>query len=221
MRTGFYKKSFLFSMFRNNARLFLPAMTALLFLCAASNVQAIQVVPSPTLGGELIQVYFLDGCSELTDPNSCTTITQLNPPGGTIPSDGTYFSFGSSSVDDGNLGIAISDDTMSLFNNGTTPFNGDSAWGFEIVTPEYQPFISGVTVTYNPNNLAWTFTDPPYVDFLGIAGNVEPLFGPGNGTDLDFSLTVSPAAVPEPTSLLLLGTGIAGIGLAAWRRKKA
>jgi hypothetical protein len=55
-----------------------------------------------------------------------------------------------------------------------------------------------------------------------ISGNV-PL-GPSESGAIDIIvmddfLFSEPAAIPEPTTLLLLGTTMAGLGLARWRRR--
>jgi hypothetical protein len=95
--------------------------------------------------------------------------------------------------------------------------------------------FSGNPYTYNPSagNL---LLDIKIADGAGGGAYFEAMngsasgifsryhdFGTGNagyGLVTEFDYSNGSSQVPEPTSLILLGTGIAGIGLAAWRRKK-
>jgi hypothetical protein len=69
---------------------------------------------------------------------------------------------------------------------------------------------------------------PPYLSLLGdgkLAVSVDPLggFGGLDGIMIDYSelqVTASPVPVPEPSTLLLLGSGLAGMITAHRRRKK-
>ncbi len=163
-------------------------------------------------------------------PNLSHTPSYFTPP--TIP-DGTHVAYSNGGTIYQALGVTLQPGTYTLTvyvgrRNDIWPsvsfpnypyyvglFSGDTFTGTNVLDSIYEPVTQGkwrsVTLTYTP------VSGDPFGQQLGI-------FLYSQGTQVDFdkvSLTRTfEAAVPIPASVLLLGSGLAGLGLLRFRRKR-
>jgi len=154
-----------------------------------------------SFGGFPLAIY----CETLrfSDPSlSSMTITNPNGPGGTFTS---HLDF--------EVDIREGSPTGNVVATGRVVLDGDGSW--TRLPPAGALEIPGVNTFLNGVDRSADFwpTEITEVGVLTITSLTPPV-------TLDVVHVVRAAAVPEPTGLVLLGMGVAGIGGFAWRRRK-
>jgi hypothetical protein len=142
-------------------------------------------------------------------------------PGGSVtPADGYYtftttFTAATAGLYTGTMTL-LADDTVAVFvNTASTPIIGAGAVGGDGRCSDNAPTC---TLFDGVNSDLFTF-DPTLVSGLNTLTFVVEQTGAAS-EGVDFTATIAPA-IPEPSSLMLLGTGLLGVGGMLMRRRRA
>ena len=133
------------------------------------------------------------------------------PSCGNVEANGTYTFISTFTATAGSTGsiTVMADDTTSVLLNGTT------------ITMAAGTATAGKCTIATPNcTVPVTYTLTGFVNGVNtLTFGVQQIYGNANG--VDFSGVVNASAVPEPSSLMLLGTGLVGSAGMFFRRLRA
>lgn len=146
-----------------------------------------------------------------------TTLTFTDGVNSTVAPPASNVNFGTITIATSGTGGSLDGTTVTLNIVQTSPSGGSNTFSGQLTGTIFQtpaPGGSTAQLVFTTN----TFT------IGNVTYTIQPVYllpAPGTGNQVTLQGTVNAAAIPEPATMILLGTGLAGVAASARKRRKA